>query len=87
MLFQRNPRQIRRPGGPRRYWALALYIGCALTLVPSLFIHPHAKFSFAEIPAFHAMLAFVTGCVLVLVAQLVRWVLMRPDDYYDSEEN
>ena len=50
---------------------------------PSLFIHPHAEFGFAEMPAFHALLAFVTGVVLVLAAILLRRLIMRGEDYYE----
>lgn len=84
MLFERNPRTSRRPSSPARSrWARLLYLVCALTLVPSLFMQPHSEFGFAEIPAFHALLAFLTGCVLVLVAIVVRWILIRPEDYYE----
>ncbi|MES1930643.1 hypothetical protein SADO_15374 [Salinisphaera dokdonensis CL-ES53] len=84
MLIERNPQKFRRPSTTaRRRWAWVLYIVCALTLVPSLFIHPHSEFGFAEIPGFHALLAFVTGCVLVLVAIVVRRIIIRPEDYYE----
>lgn len=84
MLFERNPRTSRRPSSPARSrWARLLYLVCALTLVPSLAMQPHSEFGFAEIPAFHALLAFLTGCALVLVAIVVRWILIRPEDYYE----
>ncbi|MBS61998.1 hypothetical protein [Salinisphaera sp.] len=84
MLIERNPQQYRRPSTlARTRWARALYVVCALTLVPSLFIHPHAEFGFAEMPAFHALLAFVTGVVLVLAAILLRRLIMRGEDYYE----
>lgn len=87
MPLQRNPHQIRHSRARHQCWVRALYIVCALTLIPSLFMHPHAEFSFAELPAFPALLAFMAGCILVLVAQLVRWLLMRPDDYYNSRDS
>lgn len=84
MLFERNPRQYRRPSTPARMrWARLIYVVCALTLVPSLFMHPHSEFGFAAIPGFHAFLAFLTGAALVLVAMLARWLLMRREDYYE----
>ncbi|ROO29244.1 hypothetical protein SAOR_04140 [Salinisphaera orenii MK-B5] len=84
MLIERNPQSLRRPSTPaRRRAAWLLYAVCALTLVPSLFIHPHAKFGFAELPAFHALLAFVTGCVLVLAAIILRRLIIRGEDYYE----
>ena len=84
MLIERNPQKFRRPSSRARLrWARVLYVVCALTLVPSLFIHPHSEFGFAEIPGFHALLAFVTGCVLVLVAIVVRRIIIRPEDYYE----
>jgi polyferredoxin len=84
MLFERNPRKYRRPSSrARQRWARLLYLACALTLVPSLFIHPHSEFGFAEIPAFHALLAFLTGCALVLVAIVVRRILIRAENYYE----
>lgn len=85
MLFEHSPRQIRRPGtAPRRRLVWLLYVTCALTLVPILFLHPHAEFTFAELPGFHAALAFVTGCVLVGIAQLLRHLLIRPENYYEE---
>ncbi|GAB3678273.1 hypothetical protein [Salinisphaera aquimarina] len=87
MLIERNPKQYRRPSGRRLFWARVLYVVCAATLVPSLFMHPHGEFSFSELPAFHALLAFVTGCVLVLVAQFMRRLLIRPEDYYSDHED
>ncbi|MES1925666.1 hypothetical protein [Salinisphaera sp. T31B1] len=87
MLIERNPRQYRRPSPRRLFWARMLYVGCAITLVPSLFMHPHAEFSFAELPAFHALLAFVTGCLLVLICQVMRRLLIRPEDYYSEHED
>ncbi|MAS10031.1 hypothetical protein [Salinisphaera sp.] len=84
MLIERNPQKYRRPSTLARLRsARLLYVLCALTLVPSLFIHPHGEFGFAEIPGFHALLAFVTGCVLVLVAIVVRRVIIRSEDYYE----
>lgn len=85
MFIERNPSKIRRPSGRRNRWARVLYIACALTLVPSLFMHPHAEFAFAELPAFHALLAFATGCILVAVAIVLRRLLIRPEDYYADQ--
>lgn len=87
MFRERYFRTARRPSKIRRRWARGLYVLCALTLVPSLFMHPHAEFRFAELPAFHALLAFVTGCALVGVARLMRRVLQRPENYYEDEGN
>lgn len=84
MLIERNPRKIRRPStAARLHWARVLYVVCALTLVPSLFMHPHAEFGFAAVPGFHALLAFITGCVLVLAAIILRRLIMRGEDYYE----
>lgn len=85
MLIERNPREYRRPSSrTRRRWVHVLYVLCALTLVPSLFLHPHSEFGFAEIPGFHALLAFLTGFALVLVAIVVRRLIIRPADYYEN---
>ena len=84
MLIERNSEDYRRPSSPKRVrWVRVLYVVCAITLVPSLFLHPHSEFGFAEIPGFHALLAFLTGIVLVLVATVVRRIIMRPADYYE----
>lgn|GEM_PF-1926869 len=86
-LIERNPSQYRRPSPRRLFWARMLYIVCALTLVPSLFMHPHAEFSFAELPAFHALLAFGTGVVLIIGCQIMRRLLIRPENYYSDHED
>ena len=69
----------------RHGWRL-LYLLCAATLVPSLFMHPHAEFAFAEVPAFHAALALAAGAAFVAAAQLARRWLMRAEDYYAEDD-
>lgn len=61
----------------------ALFAACALFGVLDLVLPRHSVFFFEAWPGFYAWFGFI-GCVgLVLAAKLMRWMLMRSEDYYD----
>ncbi len=61
----------------------ALFAACALFALLDLILPRHSVFSFEAWPGFYAWFGLI-GCVgLVLAAKLMRWVLMRGEDYYD----
>jgi len=61
----------------------ALFAACALFALLDLVLSRHSVFFFEAWPGFYAWFGFA-GCVgLVLAAKLMRWLLMRREDYYD----
>ncbi len=61
-----------------------LYSLCAVLLLADLFYHRHSVHPWDSWWGFYAVYGFV-GCVLlVLVARLLRRVVKRPEDYYDT---
>lgn len=71
-----------RPGNVNRI-VYALFAACALFVLLDLVLVRHSVFFFEAWPGFYAGFGFV-GCVgLVLAAKLMRWMLMRSEDYYD----
>ncbi|MDX1496096.1 MAG: hypothetical protein R3352_00940 [Salinisphaeraceae bacterium] len=66
-----------------------IYILCALcaaSILLDLVIHRHEIVSFAEFFGFYGWFGFIACVALVLAAKIMRRVLMRPEDYYDSED-
>ena len=77
-----DPRWLDRPENVNRI-TYVLLGACALFALLDLVLARHSVFFFAAWPGFYAGFGFV-GCVgLVLAAKLMRWVLMRREDYYD----
>lgn len=68
----------------RLLWAL--YGLCFATLVADLFYHKHAYFTVDGYFGIHAAYGFVAFLLIVFVGGALRRVLMRPEDYYESED-
>lgn len=77
-----------RPGSVRRFF-LGFYAVCAVLLVAELIFgketeHPHPW----EDPVFfYAAYGFVSFWFLVLVAKPMRKLLIRPEDYYERDDD
>jgi len=79
----------------RRYWlddprnvrkiVWALVAVCALLFAADALYHKHAAFRIEELFGFYALFGFVVYVALVLTAKALRKLLMRPEDYYDSD--
>ena len=63
-----------------------LYGTCVLLFALDFVIHRHTSHSGETLWGFYAIYGFVSCVVLVMVAKWLRTFLMRPEDYYDSEE-
>ncbi len=63
-----------------------LYVLCALLVIFDLVVHRHTLHPWEHLYAFYPIYGFVSCVLLVLLAKVMRRVLMRPDDYYDSVE-
>lgn len=60
---------------------------CVLLLLLDLFISRHIYHPWEKLTGFYPLYGFV-GCVLlVVVAKWMRLFLMRPETYYDKEED
>ncbi len=56
---------------------------CAAFALLDLVLLRHSVLFFEAWPGFYAWFGFAACVGLVLAAKLMRWLLMRPEDYYD----
>lgn len=61
----------------------ALYAICAVLLVIDPLVHKHGPFEIEHFWGFYGIYSFIVCVLLVLVAQGLRWIVMRSEDYYD----
>jgi hypothetical protein len=62
-----------------------LYVTCAILFVADFFIHRHVSMPLEEVPTFYASYGFIACVVLVLVAKGLRKLVMRREDYYETD--
>lgn len=72
-----------RPENQRRV-RIALYAACALLLIVELFIHRHTYNSVESMMFFYALYGFASLVFAVAVAKVLRALVGRDEDYYDS---
>ncbi len=66
-------------------WILRIfYTLCVLLVVVDFFIHRHIETAIEKVPAFYAIYGFIACVVLVLIANQMRKVLMRDENYYQQ---
>jgi len=63
-----------------------LYACCFLLLMLDFVIHRHVVHSWENLWGFYPLYGFIGCVVLVLVATWMRTFLMRPEGYYDNED-
>ena len=63
----------------------ALYLICTALFFSDFFYHKHVSFSFESWFGFYAIYGFMMCVGLVIGAKLMRIILMRREDYYDSD--
>ena len=66
-----------------RKLVMGLILGCAALLLADFLYHKHVHFEFEHWFGFFAFFSLVIGVGLVLIARLLRFVVGRPEDYYD----
>ncbi len=64
----------------------ALVVVCVLLMGADLLIHKHGYFEVEHIFGFYGFYGFIVGVGLVFVAKALRIIVMRPEDYYDSDD-
>jgi hypothetical protein len=75
-----NPKNIQRV-------LYLLYTCCGLLVILDFVIHRHVSHSWENLPLFYPIYGFVGCVILVLVASWMRTFLMRPEDYYDQDND
>ena len=78
----------------KRYWLdkkanitkiyIALWTIGILLILADFVIHRHEDFKTAELFGFYGAYGFVGCVILVLVAKVLRKIVMRNEDYYDT---
>ena len=61
------------------------YVICVILFVADFFIHRHVSITWEEMPTFYASYGFIACVVLVLVAKGLRKLVMRREDYYETD--
>ncbi len=59
------------------------YVACALLLAVDIAVPKHGAFAIEHWFGFYGWFGFVACVALVLAAKALRWVLVRPENYYD----
>lgn len=63
---------------------IGFYAILAVLVLSEFFIHKHPSFPWEHYFGFHAVYGFVSCILLVFVARLLRFILLRREDYYDG---
>lgn len=89
-ILPRERSVFEQPQTLRRIW-IAIPAGCmffALINIVLAFQHKtHPHFTIDAFPVFYGVVGFVSFAFIVLAGQHLRKILMRPEGYYDSEED
>jgi hypothetical protein len=65
-------------------WILRVFYAlCIILVLLDFVVHRHIYVDFEKIPTFYALYGFVACVVLVLLAKVMRFLLMRGEDYYE----
>lgn len=64
----------------------SLYIFCALLFAMDFIVQRQTMHGWENLLGFYPIFGFVSCVVLVLIAKWMRSFLMRPENYYESEE-
>ncbi len=81
-----RPGFLDRPGNVRRLFT-AFYVLCGLLVLLEVVVDRHEAHPWEGLPAFYPLYGFVSIVVLVLLAKLLRRAVMRPEDYYEPEDD
>jgi hypothetical protein len=72
-----NPRNV--------VWLLRVfYISLLVLFLSDIFIHYHHGFPWEKYLGFHAVYGFISCVLLIFIAKVLRLIVMRPENYYDS---
>lgn len=77
-------RWLDRPGNVDKV-VYALYAVCAALFAIDFFFHKHAHFAFENWLGFYGLFGLIGSVTLVMLAKGLRKIIIRPEDYYESE--
>lgn len=63
------------------------YAFCALLFAADFVVHRYSYHALEKIPAFYALFGFGAYVLIVFTAALLRKLVMRPEDYYEPQED
>ncbi|MEL0108205.1 MAG: hypothetical protein ACO3MW_10305 [Rhodospirillales bacterium] len=63
---------------------LILFVLCGLSFVAEMFVHLHPKHPWESVFNFYSLYGLMTCIMLVLIAKMLRFFIMRREDYYDE---
>ena len=72
-----NPRNVQRI-------VIALFVICGLSVVAEFFVHLHPEHPWESVFNFYSLYGFIACVMLVLIAKMLRYFIMRREDYYDE---
>ena len=91
---EQRKRNFTAGGEEKRYWlddrrnvkkvVYALCAVCGLLLAVDPLVHKHGPFAVEHWLGFYSIFGFVAPIALVIAANRIRRILIRPEDYYDD---
>jgi fucose permease len=72
-----NPKNVRRL---LRFF----YVSLLVLFLSDIFVHYHHGFPWEKYLGFHAVYGFISCVLLIFIAKVLRLIVMRPENYYDS---
>lgn len=73
-----DPRNVKRI-------VLILFMICGLSVVAEFFVHLHPEHPWEKsVFNFYSLYGFIACVMLVLIAKMLRYFIMRKEDYYDE---
>ena len=76
LSFFDNQKNVRR-------FLLVFYISLGVLLAVDPFIHKHSEYGWETSPGFFAAYGFVSCVMLIFVARVLRYLIMRDEQYYN----
>jgi hypothetical protein len=64
---------------------VGFYISLLILLIVDFFVHKHADFPWEAKVNFFAAYGFVSCVLLIFVAKVLRLIVKRKEDYYDTK--
>lgn len=81
-----NRRWLDEPANITRLW-YALIGLCVISVICDFFYHKHAEFDVENIPGMYGWWALIACGIMFFGAKLLRMITMRPEDYYDKDDD
>ncbi len=72
-----NPRNV-------KLVVCGLFAICGLSVVAEFFVHRHMDHPWESLFNFYSIYGFVACVMLVLIAKMLRYFIMRKENYYDD---